>query len=292
MKKFFYALLILLGQINLPLSSEIITTNDIRIVPFRASNDSLVLFNIAEVLLNTETSLGTSAWRKYIRKRLTPKQHDLLTLLVAKEVPPKVVEKRTPLIIESFQRKNIVTLAFTSRGRHEWYTTQIPNIDLLTEDLLHKIGIDFSLTTLPDGLQILNDQFSDYYHAGIIYTTNDLDKSELLQRIFAATDYRPSSVILVDDKLENLESVQQAMHQLNIPFTGILYNRTAEGSADFDPMVASIQLDILLSRNRVVNDNVAKKFKERKLKDVDPEIYFQQVIDKCDFDQLEIALTQ
>lgn len=272
-------------------SAEITSITKIESIKPSIKKDTLVLFNIAEVLMDTELCLGSSPWRRYVRKRLTPKQHDLLTLLITKEVPPKVAEAVFPELVRNLQKEGIVTLAFTSRGRHEWYSSQIKNIDIITENLLNMIGFDFSLTKLPKNFAAINEKFPEYFHNGVVYTTNTLDKGELLQKMLNETDYRPAHVILVDDKQDGLESVEAAMKTFGIPFSGFLYKRTAEDRKNFDLMASNIQFEMLLFHDLLIDDQDALEIKNGPLSEVDADEYFMQIIDLCDFDSLEQILT-
>lgn len=263
------------------LNAEIIPTSNIQeICNQEMTDDTLVLFNIAEVLMDTETSLGTQAWRKFIRVRLEPKLHDELTLFVFENIPPKTPDPAIPALISELQSRGIPTFAFTSRGRHEWYSSQIPDIDLITEKLLLQIGIDFSQTPLNAKLSLLPVLFSDFYHKGIIYTTNTRNKGELLLEIFEKTGYKPSKIIFVDDKIDSLVAVETTLNALNIPFVGYAYSKTAQDHSDFDPLVANIQLERLITSGEVLTDEQALQIKNESYSHADLNQYFKEVIDK------------
>ena len=172
MKRFafyFFSLFVLFSSLN----AQIITISNIEDVKEEVTDDTLVLFNIAEVLIDTETSLGTQAWRKFIRTLLDSKLHDELTLFVFENVPPKSPESSIPELISELQSRGVMTLAFTSRGKSEWYASQVPNVDLITEKLLLQIGIDFSKTHLNDeSVSLLPTLFNEFYHEGIIYASH------------------------------------------------------------------------------------------------------------------------
>lgn len=280
MKKWIFAALHFVLICYFPLQAEIIKTDKIEETIEGASDQTLVLFNIAEVLMDTEMSLGTQAWRKYVRSRLTPQLHDELTLFVFKHVPPKTPEPETASLIASLQEKGVPVLAFTSRGRHEWYSSQIQDIDSLTENALRQIGIDFANTHLPSNLAQLDSIFGDYYHAGIIYATNSYEKGEMLTKLVELTHYLPNKIIFVDDKADSLKTVEKAANEMKIPFTGYAYSRTSKQHANFDPMIAHIQLDWLVSYGKLLSDQEAAKIKEEQFAEGDPEAYFLQIIRK------------
>jgi len=283
--KWILSIATLLSVATLPLFSEVIRTNSIQeILPAIEGNnpaDTLVLFNIAEVLLDAEIELGTSPWRKLVRTK-APSAHDALTLLTAKKVPHRAVEANTPKLIQSLQEKGYPVMALTSRGRAEWYSTQIEGVDILTEKLLQKIGIDFTKSKLPNALSHLEEtDYAPYYHAGILYACHH-EKGEILTNIFKDVGYLPGKVVFVDDKRDSLENVDAAMTQLGIPFVGFWYTRTAQDHRDFSPMVAHVQLAKLILENKIMSNEEAKKLVEENYQNIDPNDYFQELLQSVD----------
>lgn len=280
MKKWISVIFLPLLLLSNVLTANIVKTNELHDVESAITPKSLVLLNLAEVLLDTKTSLGTQAWRKYIRSRVSSRTHDELTRLVFEKIPPKTPEPGTAQFVKELQKKGFYVFGFTSRGRNEWYATKIKDIDLLTERVLLQLDIDFERTTPPLEWAKLNAILPDYYHNGIIYSTNTYDKGEMLTLIFEKIGYRPEKVVFVDDKADSLKEVETAMKTLNIPFAGFNYDRTAKEHAQFDPMIANIQLDYLISRGTVLSDVEAKQIKDQQFANTDPDAYFEKVISK------------
>ncbi|MBA3817112.1 MAG: DUF2608 domain-containing protein [Parachlamydiaceae bacterium] len=270
------------------LNAQIIETSNIQEIRKEINDDTLVLFNLAEVLTDTETSLGTQAWRKFIRRRVEAKLHDELTLFAFKNIPHKSPEASIPELIDELQSQGIVVLAFTSRGRPEWYTSQFPDIDLLTEKVLLEIGFDFSKTKLNKELALLPSLFEDFYHSGIIYGTNIREKDELLLEILQKSDFRPSKIVFVDDKIDSLISMEAALNNLNIPFVGYAYSKTKQNHASFNPLIANIQLDWLITYGQVLTDKEAIKIMNEKFFNIDLNQYFNEVIGKWDISKYNL----
>ncbi|NGX47301.1 MAG: hypothetical protein K1000chlam3_00674 [Chlamydiae bacterium] len=61
-------------------------------------------------------------------------------------------------------------------------------------------------------------------------------------------------------------------------FKGFAYSRTEKDHADFDPMIAHIQLDWLLSKNIILSDEMAREIKESEFQGVDEECYFKEIL--------------
>jgi hypothetical protein len=265
---------------TVPLKADILSTSEIEMIIPHIEDNALVFFNIAEVLTDTETSLGSSPWRRYIRSRVNATTHDLITLHVFKNVPSKSVDTKIPTLIKELQEKGITVMAFTSRGRNEWYSSMVDNVDLITERVLATLGLQFSLTALPEELKILEDSFSESYHKGIIYSGNTLEKSDLLGSILVQSNYHPSKIIFVDDKIDSLTGVEESLNTLGIPFVGIAYNKTKIDHQNFDPMVATIQLEWLMFHEKLLSDEEAVQIKEEQFSGVDPEAYFQSLMER------------
>lgn len=281
MKFVYFYILLMMGVTFNGLSADIARITDIEAIhPYIQNQYTLVFFNIAEVLTDTPTSLGSSPWRKYIRKRVTSEQHDWLTLYIFKNLPHKPVDEKTVELIQQYQEQGVPVLAFTSRGRHEWYASQINGIDLLTEEVLRSLGYDFRNTQLPIALSGLTDLFPSYYHEGIIYAGNEIEKGELLSLILNQTGYNPSSIVFVDDKEDSLKISESAIASLNIPFKGFVYEKTLQDHLDFDPMIATLQLEWLLFKNLIISDAEAAEIKNTHYQNIDPEIYFFELMDR------------
>lgn len=278
-----------LGVAQLPAEIEEITQIE-QILSSIEKDDTLILFNISEVVIDSQIDLGTSAWRKYIRKR-APQAHDALTLFVARNVPQKPVEDVTPQIIKNLQDKGYPVMAFTSRGRSEWYSTKVPGVDQLTEDLLKEIHVDFSRSQLPPAFKNLDKSlFAPYYRNGILYA-NHMEKGDFLKEILQSTGYRPSKIIFVDDKRDSLETVETALKELGIPFAGFWYTRTALDHHNFSLMIAHVQLAKLIFEARLLSNDEASLIVIESYAWADPYQFFYDILDKINLDDLNVTST-
>lgn len=255
------------------------------ILPEIQDTDTLILFNIAEVIMDSPLDLGTSAWRKYIRAR-APQHHDALTLFAARNIAAKAVEEATPQIIATCQNQGLPVLAFTSRGRTEWYTTEVEGVDQLTEDMLGQIQIDFNKTQLPEQWRYIeNSVFSPYFHHGIIYA-NHMEKGDFLKQLLQETGYVPSKVVFVDDKRDSLEGVERALQELGIPFAGFWYTKTASDHKGFSAMISHVQLQSLVFDGILLSDEEAAKIVNESYQGVNPDTLFFEILERLDIDSL------
>lgn len=270
--KSFFALLVFFSL----LQGEILTSNTTADIETHLEEGTLVLLNLAEVVLDTPTMLGSQAWRKYVRSRVEPAIHDAVTLYVAKHVPFVSPESQTGPLIAKLQNEKRTVLGFTSRGRNEWYSTFVPQVDQMTQSWLQQVKVDFSQTQLPPEWASLDRDFSAYFHDGIIYTTNTLEKGELLASMLTSAHYAPSKIILVDDKVDSLKSVENSLEKLAIPFVGLAYSRP---HPPFDPCTAHVQLIFWMMMGELLSDQEAFFAGLNYYPDMEPESFFKALVD-------------
>jgi hypothetical protein len=267
------------------LHADIIETHEVESILPYVDQDTLVLFNIANVLTDSEISLGSSQWRAYVKTQAKKIQnpefniHDVLTWQAFSLVPHKSVEAVTPSLIENLQNQDIAVAALTSRGRTEWYNTSVPTVDQHTEKMLHSIDIDFRQSNLPFVFaQYEGNPFLDHYRGGIFYS-NHMSKGEFLKQLLQDSGYMPKAVVFIDDKIDSLDDVEAAMQELGIPFHGFWYTRATDRTG-FSPMVANVQLEALLKDQQILSDEEAKVIADTKYADVDPDDLFRELLNE------------
>lgn len=265
------------------LYAEIIEIDRIEDVRPYAKENSLFLFDIDDTLIDCPFSLGNPAWRKWVKSSLPENAefslYDALTLYIAKNAPYKAVEPTTAEVIADLQNQDLVVFAFTARGRSEWNTTTLEGVDRFTHEQLNYAGIDFKKTPVPNELASIDP---DYFHEGIIFACH-IPKGELLTHLFSDLNFTPSVIIFVDDKLDQVKSVEAAVKEMGIPFIGFWYRHSEIKGAHFDPMVSNIQLEWLFN-DVIINDKEAREL-ALELGD-DPVLYLGQILEKIDASRL------
>lgn len=259
LRKLFLALAI---AVSSGLHAEIVEITQIDEIRPYATEDSLSLFDIDDTLIDNRFSLGTCAWRNWVKTKLSKYEtkfvlYDALTLFIAQAAPYKTVEPTTAALIHDLQIQGHAVFGFTARGRSQWYTTDIEGVDLFTYRQLKQVGIDFKETRAPEGLQRLD---SAYFCDGIIFARH-IKKGDLLKRILRDLQYRPSLIIFVDDRLDQMQSVEAALAEIGIPFIGFWYRRSEIDRQNFDPRVANVQLEALLQGEVMSDETAAGKAK-------------------------------
>ncbi len=266
-------------------SAEIFETNDIsEVLKLVERPNTLVLFDMDDTLTDSSISAGTASSRAYLKKAIASyeKKHgktwqgnlyDLISYQIAKRVPVELVEQAIPQVVHALQTDGQPVFVFTARGESKWYTTDIPGIDTLTTSQLCSIGLNFAASKVP--LQLAAKPMP-YFEAGVIYC-GSFTKGPFLADILKDTGYEPTKVIFVDDKLEQVESVEHAMKHMGIPFDGVWYRRIAQTKVHFDPLIALIQIRELLLHDRVISDQEALQIKAHN-SDIDADGILAEII--------------
>lgn len=233
------------------LHAEIIEIDQMADILPAIEPDSLVLFDMDDTLTDSTISLGSGAWRKWLRQT-DPDHHDELTYFVAQKVPVKPVEEGIPAIVEDLQEREVHVYVLTARGLSTWYSSAIPDIDQLTNRQLLSAGLDFRKSRLPR-------RFREDVFDGVLYAS-PMKKGAFLQDFFTKIEYRPKRVIFIDDKLDQVQSVERAMEEMGVPFVGFWYTRV--NTENFDPRIADIQYRELVENDLILTDSEAEKRSE------------------------------
>lgn len=242
----------------LVLSAEIIEVDDLATVESYIKKDSWLLLDVDETLIEFPCALGNKQWRDeakfFLKKRNLEGQFDLLYYEIAIRVPVISVQLETPEIIKNFQAKSDFVWGFTARGANEWCTTHIEGIDLLTEDQLASVDIHLSK---------------------ILYTSH-VKKGEFLKNALNEWKIRPALIVVVDDKKDQVASVEKAMKEMDIPFIGIWYRRTEKNNKNQLPLIGHYQMDQVFLHDRILSDDEALK----ELSPLNNETYFNEIFDQ------------
>lgn len=245
-----------------------------------AQNDKetiFVLFDIDDTLLDSPISLNSGPWISYYWKhapKLLPEKMDVIEELmwyITKTLPTIPVDSLTASIISECQTNPaVVPLAFTARPI---YKKKIDGIKVTSNQLL-QVNIDFTKSAY-------SKHISDHpsFHSGIIYTSSKM-KGDFLHQFITATKYHPGRIVFIDDKLDQIQSVEKAMKDAGIKIDCIWYRRALENRPTFNLQLANVQLEYFLKEKLVLSDHeAALLLSQEKYISTPPETLFKQLIE-------------
>jgi hypothetical protein len=189
----------------------------------------------------------------------------------------EIMEKCIPDFIQKLRSLGIKTFGFTARRTGYLCETDAIAIEQLTIDLITKLGIEFDTcygniilesinsTTYPE--QTIEPHLKDHLRSnammksGILFS-NNLDKGFIMELFMAETNLSPTVVVLIDDRYENLESMQKLFLKKKnslTKFIGIQYSRSFElGDSTLNPNIVSLQMDLMEKTGQFMSDAEAE----------------------------------
>lgn len=238
-------LFILLGvAMWLPLSGYIVECQRLDEISAHIVEDTLVVFNINNVLTVSRQEAGSTPWAEeqiaqLIKEKglskpqatnlFIPLWHDIL---VASDV--ELFDPHAEAFVHALQRKGIKTMALTNRYTEMAYPTH---------KNLRSVGIDFAKTP-PYGEDCWIDgvKSPSKYIEGIIFNGLINFKGDTLAAFLKQIDYTPKRLIYIEDKPKHLSQVEQSISALGIPFVGIHFGALELQREAYNPQLASVQV--------------------------------------------------
>ncbi|MBA2726729.1 MAG: DUF2608 domain-containing protein [Parachlamydiaceae bacterium] len=158
--------------------------------------------------------------------KFTTAQKQLVPVVMITQAASQLTDPSIPMLIQKLQDQNIPILGFTAIDTS--VLPQIGSIPAWRFNELKNLGINFNSHSGPFPKESL--EFSDLpsfrgtfpiYENGILYCNVSPSKGAVLAAFMDYVALEPSRVILIDDTLENLQSVEEKLAISGIPFLGI-----------------------------------------------------------------------
>jgi len=261
------------------LSAEIQECYSSQAILSEIDENTLVLVDIDKTSVKSATHLGSEAWHKHLQKKTADWgiSDSVLVPLVTRIMQNTVyiaVEKTTPGLIAELQAKKHLIFAFTGRLMVAPWD---PQFSRATHNHLKAAGINFELTHIP--AQFAHKKFPSSFAHGIIFS-NWQPKGPVLKHFLTELDHHPAKVVLIDDQLSFLHSVEKSMAEMKIPFVGFHYRLCEKEEREFDPLIANIQLQHLEEKGSILSERKALLAKKRLLKrkpSINPDFYLDKL---------------
>lgn len=235
--KFFFSILVFLTTTCA--HAEIIEISDLsHILPY-AKKGTLYAFDLDNTLIRTKHYLASDMWFSHEIQRKMNKGLDFRTAQDhTASIWTQLMNNSHMCLVDP---GHIDILAeITKRSAHMiGLTKRRPSMMHRTHQQLSALNIDFS-SSCPHAEELfLEDLF--HYGKGSVFCFSDAQKGTVLVAFLKHIGYIPECIVMVDDKLEHLKHVEEAVAGLGIPFIGFRYSGADEWVKSFDPRIAEIQ---------------------------------------------------
>ena len=159
------------------------------------------------------------------------------------------VEKSTLGILRELQENNFTVLALTARP---------PSWAKGTLKQIASLDIDFSKTSprIPlESKRKINDMS---YQGGVIFLEPGSEKGSSLVNFINASKLDPKKIVFIDDKPNNVKSVDAALNEAGIENIEFRYGAADERVRNFDSKIASFEYHYFLLHKVFISDEKAK----------------------------------
>src|SRR3990167_3644661 len=227
MKRFSFSILFIFCITLLPMS-QIIDSNNLEDVLKYATKNTVVLFDIDNTLVHPkDTYVGSDPWFLELIKEekdvnLALPDYTLGSIMI--EFQP--VACNTIKVLDELKKNKIPTIGFTARNLY---------ISSLTIEQLKDAGIVFDGTNIPTHKFVYysHKDHPSIYQQGIFFCGAN-EKEAVVPFLIKEFSKKPKQIILIDDKLKNVETVQKIVDTMHINFVGIRYGACDEYVRKFD----------------------------------------------------------
>ena len=148
---------------------------------------------------------------KKVYSDLTAEEVNTVRMNLVGEGNSVIIEENSPTLIKDLMDQGVYVMGFTAGLRYHG-----TNGDWRGDDL-KSVGFDFESTC---------DQIapaSESFHRGVLYGNFEKLKGPKLRTFLQEAHIKPSVVVMVDDKLVHLMSVEKELSDLGISFIGLKY---------------------------------------------------------------------
>ena len=268
----FFAVLLLFFQVAL---GKIVTTDsltDIEKLLDNADKQSLVIFDCDDVLIRqTDATCSPEGWKVlsgYLAavSKKSPELGQKLTRTIWETAPQTLVDSDMPRLVAQLQKRGIKVMVLTKMANKPLDGTT--SADLRVDELF-RFGFDFSKmwTNLQPKFFGL-DWKSPYYKSGIVFSEPG-GKGDALKSFLKYAKLKPSKIFFIDDKVENLKSVEHAFAKDRVRMTCIEYTASKKLSRkfEFSNVRLQVQLHLLNEEGKWYSDEEVEKRAAEKLKE-------------------------
>lgn len=211
--------------------AKITQVNDMKEI-FDAFTDAdaktLAIFDVDMVLIQPgDPAFQMANMKRYstiakrIMKEVPPDKQMVFLSLMTTSSDPLLIDARTPQFIEQISKRGIQVMALTANLTGKFGPIQ--KMEQWRVDSLLRLRIDFSKTAPCQSSLVFNDlasyrgNFSSYLNGILFVNGTVVSKGEAFLSFLNKIDFVPNKVIFIDDREENLKSLETVLQKLDKP---------------------------------------------------------------------------
>lgn len=222
--------------------------------------DALVVFDIDDTLIQSNDRI-LRCGEKYIDQILDSIDSGLiLESLITLQHKISVIDDRIFILLEKLNQRKIKVMAVTAMLTGTFGI--IPRLEDWRIGQLHSVGIDFGQPfPFIDHMRVQeyeNQSYPPTYKGGILASCG-VPKGKVLVAFLKQIGWKPSRVVFVDDKMENVHTVEIELEKENIPNICFHYTAAADHICELDIEIAQFQIYHLIEQFQWLSDQEASQ---------------------------------
>lgn len=234
--------------------------------------NSLALFDVDYTLIVPDDAilrpLGEELKKKIVSKTLNDPfvvpegkyPRGYLSSKIMLHAKSSLVDPQSLLLIKNLQDKHVPTIAITAMPAGKFGI--IENLADWRIEELKQFGFDFSnafpKTAYVDLQKEKGKEFKPLFKSGVLFTSKH-PKGDILKQFLQMIHFHPNKVILVDDRMEYLESVESVLSEMGIEFFGFYYTAAEKLPCTIDEELAKFQFDYIVKHAKWLSDEKARQ---------------------------------
>jgi len=258
--------------------AEITTTSTLTPIELaiqQADSETLVIFDVDDVLITAKDQILQPAHHKFAQKleenlesRHSESEAQILWSIIWLTRVNDLVDPQMVSLMNEAQGKGLKVMALTNAWTGAF--GKIPSIEDWRINELEGFGYMFkdSWSALKsktfEALKSKDPKRFPVFKDGIVFTSN-LPKGEVLKAFLEHASLSPKKIIFVDDKLKNLKSVEAFCQKAGINFAGFEYTAVAgRPKSLLNEKRSQYQFEVLEREHKWLSDEEADKRIARK----------------------------
>lgn len=222
--------------------------------------DSLIIFDVGNVLLQHKDAVLNSKYRPWIKEWFDLKAPEvdinawrILSGVIDRQAEMKLVNPLIPsLINEAKKHATVIALSKFWCGASNENTSFEENKVVS----LKNVGINFE-EPFPNASNWHNKELEATYSSGLIQTEAPL-KGPVLKAFLQHIGWQPKAILFIDDRKDQCDSILMTTQEMRIPTLCIHYTEAIDQPLPLDVKVADIQLRTLVNEKRWISDELVE----------------------------------
>ncbi len=228
-------------------------TRDISSLLPMVDKQTLVIFDIDNIIFRTKTLFGSPEWAKQLinqemskgtSREASSKKLYPIWMKAQKYADIVLLDKQILPVLKAVQKKAYGFIGLTSRQ---------PAAAEITEWQLNKFDIDFSRSSFSLFSFISSFKHPTLYRQGILFSSEFYEKgavfSSWMEQIKSQINKKNAitKIIVIDNKEKNLQSMADAAEALGLEFVGLKYSAIEPFKKKVDPALIEKEKEILMN---------------------------------------------